>query len=81
MRRSVRNIALASAAVAGALLAPAGPATAHCVTTPVGYADLSPGHFAAAGGHGMAIMHSGGVVGAPCVGEELNEAAPDNNPG
>ena len=68
-------------ALATALLLMASPAAAHCVQTPVGYADLAPGHFAAAGGHESAITHSGGVVGPPCSGTELNATAPDNNPG
>lgn len=80
-RPTIRIIASAGALVAGALLVPASPAAAHCVQTPVGYADLAPGHFAAAGGHQSAIDHSGGAVGGPCVGEELNSRAPDNNPG
>jgi hypothetical protein len=63
------------------LLLAASPSAAHCVQTPIGYADLSPGHFAAAGGHESAIQHSGGVVGPPCSGTELNAEAPDNNPG
>ncbi|MCA1705878.1 MAG: hypothetical protein LC808_22505 [Actinobacteria bacterium] len=62
----------------------AGPAAAHCVPTPAGAVDLSPGHFAAAGGHNQAIASSG-VVGTcdpnrdPT--QDLNAAAPDNNPG
>jgi hypothetical protein len=68
-------------AVATTLLVAASPAGAHCVQTPVGYADLAPGHFAAAGGHESAIENSGGVVGPPCSGTELNDEAPDNNPG
>jgi hypothetical protein len=62
-----------------ALLALASPAAAHCVQTPVGFADLAPGHLAAAGGHDSAIAHSD-AVGPPCVGDELNATAPDNNP-
>jgi hypothetical protein len=81
MTRSVRIAVSVFAVVGGALVSTAGPATAHCVQTPVGYADLAPGHFAAAGGHASAIEHSGGAVGAPCAGAELNANAPDNNPG
>ena len=80
MKRLIRVVALISALVAG-LIGFAGPAAAHCVQTPVGWADLAPGHFAAAGGHNMAIEQSGGAVGAPCTGTELNSSAPDNNPG
>jgi hypothetical protein len=69
------------AALATAFGVSASPAAAHCVQTPVGWADLAPGHFAAAGGHEAAIAHSGGAVGAPCTGTELNARAPDNNPG
>jgi hypothetical protein len=68
-------------ALATALLLMARPAAAHCVQTTVGYADLAPGHFAAAGGHEAAIENTGGVVGPPCSGAELNATAPDNNPG
>jgi hypothetical protein len=67
--------------LATVLLVTASPAAAHCVQTPVGFADLAPGHFAAAGGHESAIAHTPGVVGPPCTGTELNAAARDNNPG
>ena len=80
MKRLVRILTL-SCALSGALLISASPAAAHCVQTPVGFADLSPGHFAAAGGHETAIAHSGGVIGPPCSGAELNVRARDNNPG
>ncbi len=57
------------------------PAAAHCVQTPVGWVNLDPGHFAAAGGHQAAIDHSGGAVGVCDVsGVELNEPAPPENP-
>jgi hypothetical protein len=79
MKRLVLFLALVLA-LTTALLVTASPAAAHCVNTPVGFADLAPGHFAAAGGHESAIAHSGGVVGPPCSGDELNKAAPDNNP-
>jgi hypothetical protein len=80
MKRLVVFLTLVCA-LATALLLAASPAAAHCVQTPSGYADLAPGHFAAAGGHEAAIAHSGGVVGPPCSGTELNVTAPDNNPG
>ena len=80
MKRQLRVLA-ALCVLVGALVVSASPVAAHCVQTPVGWADLAPGHFAAAGGHTKAIEHSGGAVGAPCVGTELNASAPDNNPG
>lgn len=60
MKRLVVFLTLVCA-LATALLLTASPAAAHCVQTPVGYADLAPGHFAAAGAHEAAIAHSGGV--------------------
>jgi hypothetical protein len=80
MKRLVLLLTLVAVFVT-ALLVTASPAAAHCVQTPVGFADLAPGHFAAAGGHESAIAHAGGVVGPPCSGTELNARAPDNNPG
>ena len=80
MKRLLRVLVVISALLAAAF-GSVGPAAGHCVQTPVGWADLAPGHFAAAGGHIMAIEHSGGAVGAPCSGTELNASAPDNNPG
>ena len=79
MRRLVLFLILVLA-LATAFSISASPAAAHCVQTPVGFADLSPGHFAAAGGHVSAIEHSGGVVGPPCSGVELNPNAPADNP-
>jgi hypothetical protein len=81
MKHPARTIVSACVLAGGAVLASASPAAAHCVQTPVGFADLAPGHFAAAGGHEAAIANSPGVVGPPCAGEELNATAPDNNPG
>ena len=81
MKRLVLFLTLVLA-LATALLVAASPAAAHCVqATDTAFVDLSPGHFAAAGGHHTAVAHSGGVVGA-CdrATEELNVAAPDNNP-
>jgi hypothetical protein len=80
MKRLVRILILSSAVAATAAVG-ASPAAAHCVQTPVGFADLAPGHFAAAGGHQSAIDHTPGVVGPPCSGTELNAKARDNNPG
>jgi hypothetical protein len=80
MKRPVRTIVSACVLAGGAVLASASPAAAHCVQTPIGFADLSPGHFAAAGGHEAAIANTEGVVGPPCTGEELNVLAPDENP-
>jgi hypothetical protein len=80
MKRPVRTIVSACVLAAGGVLTSASPAAAHCVQTPIGFADLSPGHFAAAGGHEEAIANSGGVVGPPCSGDELNAPAPSDNP-
>lgn len=57
MKRLVLFLVLVCAFVT-ALLLTASPAEAHCVQTPTGFADLAPGHFAAAGGHEAAIAHS-----------------------
>ena len=81
MKRLVLFLTLVLA-LATALLVMASPAAAHCVqATDTAFVDLAPGHLAAAGGHNAAIAHSGGVVGT-CdrVTEELNVAAPDDNP-
>jgi hypothetical protein len=86
-RFQMKRVALLLAVVCTsmtALFVTAGPAAGHCVPTPAGTVDLSPGHFAAAGGHNQAIAHSG-VVGT-CdpnrdPAEDLNASAPDNNPG
>jgi len=80
MKRPVRTIVSACVIAGGALLTSASPATAHCVDTSVGFVDLSPGHFAAAGGHQAAIDNSGGTVGTGCEAPELNPAAPSDNP-
>jgi hypothetical protein len=80
MKRFARVLTL-SCTLVGAVLLSATPAAAHCVQTPVGFADLAPGHLAAAGGHQSAIDHTPGVVGPPCTGPELNVRARDNNPG
>ena len=82
MRIFVSRLVLLMVLVGSMLMLSVGSVAAHCVQTPVGWVDLAPGHFAAAGGHQSAIDHSGGAVGV-CdrTGTELNAAAPDNNPG
>jgi hypothetical protein len=80
MKRLFAIIASVCALMAALLLAAASPATAHCVDTPVGFVDLSPGHLAAAGGHEAAIANSGGTVGSGCELPELNPQAPSDNP-
>ncbi len=81
MKRLVLFLTLVLA-LATALLVAASPAAAHCVqAADTGFVDLSPGHFAAAGGHNSAIAHSGGVVGTCNLQtEELNAPAPSDNP-
>ena len=81
MKRLVLFLTLVLA-LATALLVAASPAAAHCVqASDVGVVDLSPGHFAAAGGHNAAIAHSGGVVGTcSLLLPELNPNAPSDNP-
>jgi hypothetical protein len=67
MKRLVLFLTLVLA-LATALLLTASPPAAHCVQTPVGFADLAPGHFAAAGGHESAIAPTPGVVGRRALG-------------
>lgn len=82
MRTFVSRLVLLIMLVGSMLMLSVGSVAAHCVQTPVGWVDLAPGHFAAAGGHQSAIDHSGGAVGlCDRTGTELNGAAPDNNPG
>jgi len=83
MRTYVSRLVLLVILLGSLLVLAAAPASAHCVQTPAGWVDMSPGHFAAAGGHESAIEHSGGTVGGcPFVtGPELNEMAPSDNPG
>ncbi|MCA1569617.1 MAG: hypothetical protein LC798_04700 [Chloroflexi bacterium] len=82
MRIYLSRLVLLMMLVGSMLLLSAGSVAAHCVQTPVGHVDLAPGHFAAAGGHNSAILHSGGTVGlCDRTSPELNAAAPDNNPG
>jgi hypothetical protein len=79
--RTVKRLVVLVAMLSTLLALGVSPAAAHCVQTPVGFADLAPGHFAAAGGHNTAIANSGGTVGT-CnrTTTELNAAAPDDNP-
>ena len=83
MRTYISRLVLLMMLVGSMLILSAAPVAAHCVQTPVGWVDMSPGHFAAAGGHNTAILHSGGTVGGcPTVtGPELNPNAPSDNPG
>ena len=83
MRSIVARLVMVLMLLGSLLILAAAPASAHCVQTPAGWVDLSPGHFAAAGGHNSAIEHSGGTVGGcPFVtGPELNDRAPSDNPG
>lgn len=83
MRTVIYRLVLMVCLLGSLLILAVSPVAAHCVQTPVGWVDLSPGHFAAAGGHNSAIAHSGGTVGGcPTVtGPELNANAPSDNPG
>ena len=83
MHSTLARLVMVLMLLSSLLILAAAPASAHCVQTPVGWVDLSPGHFAAAGGHNSAIAHSGGTVGGcPTVtGPELNPRAPSDNPG
>jgi hypothetical protein len=83
MRSMLARLVLVMVLLGSLLILGAASVSAHCVQTPAGWVDLSPGHFAAAGGHNSAIEHSGGTVGGcPFVtGPELNSMAPSENPG
>ena len=82
MRTQLHRLVLLVVLVGTMLMFGAGQVAAHCVQTPVGWVDLAPGHFAAAGGHQSAIDHSSGTVGlCDRTDTELNNTAPDNNPG
>jgi hypothetical protein len=83
MRSMLARVVMVLVLLGSLLIAAAAPVSAHCVQTPVGWVNLDPGHFAAAGGHNSAIEHSGGTVGGcPTVtGPELNAPAPPENPG
>jgi hypothetical protein len=77
MKRLVFFVALTGLVLLSAAL----PVGAHEVQTPEGCVSLSPGHFAAAGGHESAIDHSGGTVDFCEFGPVLNPNAPPENPG
>jgi hypothetical protein len=59
MRAYVSRLVMLLMLLGSMLLLGAGPVAAHCVQTPAGLVDLSPGHFAAAFGHTTGITHSG----------------------
>ena len=82
MRALLSRLVLVLVLVSSMLILGAGSVAAHCVQTPGGWVDLSPGHLAAAHGHNTAIAQSGGTVGGcPFVtGDELNPNAPSDNP-
>ena len=80
MKRLVRFLTLVLA-LATALLVMASPAAAHCLqAADAGVVDLSPGHFAAAGGHNQAIAQSGVLLPVCPTSGFVNEPAPSNNP-
>ena len=82
MRSAIHRLVVLLMLLGSLLILAASPAAAHCVNNPAGWVDLSPGHFAAAGGHQAAIDHSGGAVGCDVLtGPELNDKAPSDNPG
>ena len=78
MRSVVYRLVLMVFLLGSLLILAAAPTAAHCVGTPVGWVDLSPGHPAAAGGHITAIAASDGTVGGcgTLPGPELNPMAP-----
>jgi hypothetical protein len=81
MRAYVSRLIFLMMLVGSMLLLGAGPVAAHCVQTPGGIVDLSPGHFASAHGHTTAIASSGILMElAACVGPFVNDPAPSNNP-
>jgi hypothetical protein len=79
MRTYVSRLVLLITVVGSMLMLAAGPVAAHCVSTPAGMVDLSPGHLAAAHGHITAI-DSSGILLATCPNPEtfpyINAAAP-----
>ena len=65
MRAYVSRLVLLMMLVGSMLLIGAGSVAAHCLNTPAGMVDLSPGHLAAAHGHITAI-DSSGILLASC---------------
>jgi hypothetical protein len=62
MRAYVSRLILLIMLVGSMLMLSAGSVAAHCVQTPAGLVDLSPGHFAAAFGHTTGIANSGKLL-------------------
>ena len=68
MRAYVSRLILLMMLVGSMLMLSAGSVAAHCVQTPAGLVDLSPGHLAAAFGHTTGIANSGKLLElASCV--------------
>ena len=68
MRAYVSRLVVLLMLLGSMLVMGAGPVAAHCVQTPAGLVDLSPGHFAAAFGHTTGIANSGKLLElADCV--------------
>jgi hypothetical protein len=80
MRAYMSKLILLVMLVGSMLIVGASPVAAHCVPTPAGLVDLSPGHLAAAFGHTTGIANSGKLLElAECVrpsGGYLNDPAP-----
>jgi hypothetical protein len=81
MRAYVSRLVFLMMLVGSMLLLGAGPVAAHCVQTPAGLVDLSPGHLAAAHGHTQAIASSGILMELtdctrPVIDGYLNDPAP-----
>ena len=80
MRTYVSRLVVLMMLVGSMLMLSAGSVAAHCVQTPAGLVDLSPGHFAAAFGHTTGIANSGKLLElANCVrpsGGYVNDPAP-----
>jgi ABC-type branched-subunit amino acid transport system permease subunit len=80
MKRLVLFLTLVLA-LTTAFLVTASPAAAHCLQAgEAGLVDLSPGHFAAAGGHTQAIEESGILLPVCPQTGFVNEPAPAENP-
>jgi hypothetical protein len=62
MRAYVSRLVVLLMLLGSMLVMGAGPVAAHCVQTPAGLVDLSPGHFAAAFGHTTGIANSGKLL-------------------
>ena len=79
MRTFVSRLVALAVLVGSMLMISAGSVAGHCLTTPAGMVDLSPGHLAAAHGHVTAI-NSSGILLATCPDPEtfpyINAASP-----